>query len=70
MATPWGKANSSTPEHLAIFISDFSLMAEDIRLKITNTNRDMMLTTISHELNTPINVLIGLLEVIETENHS
>jgi len=52
---------------IAIMIDDLTQQQAILALKIADENKERVLTTISHELRTPINGILGVTQVIESE---
>jgi signal transduction histidine kinase len=52
-------------DSIAVIIDDISVEEENISLKITEENNSRLLTSISHEMRTPVNEILGFVQLIE-----
>ena len=50
---------------IAVLINDITQQETLISLKVANEHKDMVLATISHELKTPLNGILGIIHVIK-----
>jgi len=57
---PWDSVDS-----LVCIINNVTANYNLMSLKIADKNKDKVISTISHELRTPINGIFGLIEMIE-----
>ena len=52
-------------DSIAVILNDITYQEKLMYWKLVNANKDRIITTVSHELKTPLNGIIGLLEMIK-----
>lgn len=51
----------------AFILNDVSHLETIIRLKVADANKDKVIASISHELRTPINFMLNIVDMIASE---
>jgi len=57
-------------EALTIILNDVTHQESLLAIKVADDNKDKVMSTISHELKTPLNALVGMIQVMEKEPKS
>jgi len=52
---------------LAVLFNDISIQETLLSLKIANDNKEKAISTVSHELRNPVNGLLGMIQIMETQ---